>query len=121
MSAPLEVVIEPLARHRHLVPLVAHWFVQEWPGWYGPGGRGDAAADVAAFARSETELPVGVVAFAGGEPVGAGALKPDSIPSHTHLAPWAAAGFVLPHFRGRGVGAQLLAGITQRAAQLGFP
>lgn len=117
MSTP--IAIAPLARHRDLLPLVADWFVAEWPGWYGPGGPGDIWADLEAFAASERALPVGLVAFLDGRPVGAAALKAESIASHRHLSPWAAAGYVRPELRGRGIGAALLAELVATAQSLG--
>ena len=75
---------------------------------------------VHAFAASETLLPVGLLVFECGRPIGAAALKADSIPSHMHLGPWAAAGFVTPEHRGRGVGAFLLKGLVAKSQELGF-
>lgn len=115
------VTTEPLARHRHLLPQVAQWFVAEWPGWYGAGGPGDVQADVAAFAASEHLLPVGIVALdERALPVGIGALKAASIPVRSDLSPWAAAGFVVPERRGRGIGALLLQALVAHAHELGF-
>lgn len=114
-------VIEPLWRHPGLVPTVADWMREEWPGWYGPGGPGDADADAAAFAASPTALPLGLLVWEDGEPVGVAALKAQSLPSHTHLGPWAAAGLVRPARRGRGLGAALLRALTHQAAALGHP
>jgi RimJ/RimL family protein N-acetyltransferase len=115
------VLVSPLWRHPDRVVQVADWFRTEWPGWYGPGGAGDAQADAAAFAASPLSLPVGLLAWEDGEPVGVGALKPRSLPSHEHLGPWAAAGFVRPTHRGRGLGAALLRGLCAHAAALGVP
>jgi GNAT superfamily N-acetyltransferase len=114
------VTIAPLALHRDLLPLVSAWFIDEWPGWYGPGGRGDAAADLAAFAATQTRLPLGLVAFENRAPVGVAALKPESVPTHRHLTPLAAAGFVLPSHRGRGIGALLLAALVRQAHALRY-
>ncbi len=92
----------------------------EWPAWYGAGGAGDVDRDLLEFSASEADLPVGLLVFEGDEVVGIAALKAHSIPSHTHLGPWAAAGFVLPSQRGRGIGAYLLQGLVAQAANLGF-
>jgi GNAT superfamily N-acetyltransferase len=113
------MTIEPLAHHRCRLPLVAEWFVGEWPGWYGPGGQGDLSADLAAFAASDIELPLGLLVIDDGQPVGIGALKVESIPSHRHLTPWAAAGYVLPQRRGQGIGALLLRALVDKAGELG--
>ncbi len=114
------LTVEPLAHRRECIDLVKSWFVSEWPSWYGPGGPGNVEQDVNAFAASEDALPVGMLVFEGNQPIGAGALKAESIPTHAHLSPWAAAGYVLPTHRGRGVGAVLLHGIVDKAKQLGF-
>lgn len=102
------------------MPLVANWFRAEWPDWYGPGGPGNVIKDIEAFAASETDLPLGMVIFEGDVAVGAGALKEHSIPSHPHLGPWAAAGYVVPACRGRGLGAMLLEALVVKARALGF-
>lgn len=112
--------LAPLARHPGLVATLCCWLRDEWPEWYGPGGRGDALADATAFAASETALPVGFVAFEGGEPVGFAALKAESLRTHRHLGPWAAAGLVLPPHRGKGIGGHLLAALVRHAGVLGF-
>jgi GNAT superfamily N-acetyltransferase len=119
MSRSLSV--EPLSRHPELAPLLAEWFVSEWPDWYGVGGQGDVTQDLRHFAASEVGLPVGFVVFINGTPVGAGALKTESIPSHKHLSPWAGAGYVVPNERGRGVGAALLRAMVAHAQELGYP
>lgn len=118
---PSAVKVELLARRRDTLPTFAALFREEWPRWYGEGGPGNAEADLAAFAASETELPVGVVATLDGSPVGVGALKVESLASHKHLTPWAAAGFVLPSHRGRGIGAALLEALVRHAGHLGYP
>lgn len=112
---------ELLCHRRELVPLVSSWLVGEWPQWYGAGGPGDLQRDVRAFSASSSVLPIGIVVFSEGAPVGFGALKAESIPSHPHLSPWAAAGFVLPPHRGQGVGAHLLQALVAHAKTIGFP
>ena len=112
--------LAPLRERPDLCPYFADAFKDEWPDWYGPGGEGDAEADLAAFANPHGDLPVGIVAMTeDGTPIGIAALKAGSIPSHSHLSPWATAGLVLPAFRGRGVGAQLLAALLAEASRLG--
>lgn len=113
------LTIQPLPKVRHLIATVSCWLLSEWPNWYGASGPGHLHADLTAFAASELALPIGFVAFDDGIPVGFGALKVESIPSHRHLAPWAAAGFVLPECRGRGIGALLLQALVAHAKTLG--
>ena len=99
---------------------VSAWLLSEWPDWYGDTGPGDLAGDVAAFARSESLLPVGFVVFEADRAVGFAALKQTSIPGQEHLSPWAAAAFVVPAHRGRGIGAFLLRALVEHAKAIGF-
>jgi GNAT superfamily N-acetyltransferase len=114
------LTILPLAERKELAPLIAQWFVAEWPEWYGKGGHGNATEDAAAFASSPSTLPVGLVAFEDNTPVGVCALKAESLPTHRHLSPWAAAGLVLPSHRGMGIGASMLEALVRHAHLLGF-
>lgn len=115
----MKVTIERLGE-THSLGLLAERLAQEWPAWYGEAGPGDARADLRAWAHGRPALPLAVVALAGEEPVGIAALKAESVASHRHLAPWAAAGWVRPDRRRAGLGAQLLAALEAQAAALGF-
>ncbi len=96
------------------------WFVAEWEPWYGPGGAGDAAADLAAC-RGRDDLPVCLVAVDGqGDVLGTAALKDESVGSERADGPWLAALLVGEAFRGKGVGTVLVAAIEDEARRLGF-
>lgn len=95
------------------------WFESEWADYYGPDGPGDAARDLAEFAREEG-VPLGLVAVRGDELCGIAVLKPDSIPSLAHLRPWAGAGLVKPDLRRQGIGALLLRGLRKEARRQGY-
>ena len=113
------VKVEHLAIHPKALPQLKDWFEAEWPSYYGAEGPGDAQRDLQSFANRDS-LPVGVVAFQDGVLCGIAALKADSIASHRHLSPWAAAGLVKPSERGKGIGAQLIGALEQEARNLGF-
>jgi len=51
---------------------------------------------------------------------GVAALKSESITTHSHLSPWAAAGLVNPLYRRRGIGADLVRVLEGTARSLGY-
>ena len=112
--------IDYLAKHPHCLPVLRGWFEHEWPRHYGPGGAGNAEADLAAYSRTDV-LPTAVVAFCDDVLCGVAALKPQSISSRPELGPWAGAGLVPAPYRRRGIGGELLAAVEKLAASLGFP
>jgi GNAT superfamily N-acetyltransferase len=111
--------IAHLADYPEAIPVIRRWFEREWAAYYGPGGPGDAAQDLLAYASRGT-LPVGLIAFDDDQLCGIAALKAHSLSTHTHLSPWAAAGLVLPPFRGRGIGASLLQALEEVARGFGY-
>jgi GNAT superfamily N-acetyltransferase len=113
------VHISRLADHPDAVPVLKQWFEAAWADYYGPAGPGDAEQDLIAYSSRE-QLPVGLVAFCEGQLCGIAALKPESISTHKHLHPWVAAGFVVPRFRRRGIGAKLVSALEDVARTLGY-
>lgn len=111
--------IDALASHPEVLPVLQGWFELEWPSYYEAGDRGRAQRDLQAYANLDG-LPYGVVAFRDGIVCGVAALKADSIASHAHLSPWAAAGVVRRDLRGQGIGAQLVLALERRAKDMGF-
>ncbi|MCG8352799.1 MAG: GNAT family N-acetyltransferase [Chloroflexales bacterium] len=114
-----DIVIEPLAAHPEVLPLLREWFESEWPTYYGAGGRGNALHDLQTYSNAAT-LPIGLVAFSQNGVCGVTALKAASINSHAHLSPWAAAGLVHPAMRGQGIGGKLLTALEEQSRCLGF-
>lgn len=112
------VTIEPLACRPDLLSTVRGWFEDEWPEYYGPGGRASAEADLLAYSRTGA-LPLGLVALQAGNACGFAALKSEPFPSHPHLSPWAGAAVVVPTLRRRGIGRALLEGLEKEARALG--
>ncbi|WP_299943133.1 GNAT family N-acetyltransferase [uncultured Microbulbifer sp.] len=110
--------IRPLYERKEDIPQLGALFESEWPAYYGESGPGDALADVQSYAGKKA-LPIGLVAYVNGMLSGFMALKYESIEIRPELGPWAAAGYVVPNMRGRGLGAQLLASIENTAANLG--
>jgi len=83
-----KIRIERLSKHRDSLRAIGRWFEEEWPTYYGPGGKGDVEHDVPAYAGGDA-LPVGIVALCNNERRGVAALKAESIASSSRhgLAP----------------------------------
>jgi GNAT superfamily N-acetyltransferase len=111
--------IEYLSDHLEVLPTLKDWFEIEWASYYGPGGGGNAQRDLMAYANG-VELPVGVVAFLNDEICGVAALKSESIGTHSHLSPWAAATLVRRDHRGRGIGSELIRMLEQEAKRRAY-
>jgi GNAT superfamily N-acetyltransferase len=117
MSTKLRIA--PLAAHPETLPILKEWFETEWESYYGPYGPGDAEKDLVSYANRD-ELPMAFVAFIGDELCGIAALKAESIATHAHLGPWAAAGLVSPAHRRKGIGAHLLSALEEVARTFGY-
>jgi GNAT superfamily N-acetyltransferase len=119
MDVAAKLRIEYLADHPEVLPILKEWFETEWASYYGPGSRGDAKDDLAAYAN-RTKLPVGMVAFLDNEVCGIAALKSESIRTHSHLSPWAAATMVHRDRRRRGIGTELIRVVEEEAKRHGY-
>lgn len=118
-SLATRITVRPLWAVPEVLPRLALWMEAEWSGYYGPGGVANAAADLQSMCN-RTGLDHGVAAFWDGQLRGMAALKRESIASHKHLGPWAAAGLVRPGARRQGIGAALLNALSDTAATLGY-
>jgi GNAT superfamily N-acetyltransferase len=119
VSVASNVRIEHLAENPEVLPTLKKWFEAEWESYYGPNGPGDAQGDLSAYAN-RAGLPVGVIAFLGNELCGIAVLKAESITSHSHLCPWAAAALVRPDYRRKGIGTRLFYALEGLAKRLGY-
>jgi GNAT superfamily N-acetyltransferase len=118
-DAVLDVRFSRLGDVPHLVDTLVAWYEREWFEYYGPGGPGDARANVEA-SMNAAALPVCLVALDGdGTPMGAVTLRERSF-SHLHLTPWVGALLVEPSHRRKGVGAALVGAAEDEARRLGF-
>ncbi len=97
---------------------VAEILRKTWPGYYGPYGPGDAAADVAARS-SGADLPVGFVAM-GHAPIGTVTVNTASFGvSDAGEGPWLMGLAVVPEARNAGVGSALVAAAEDHARKTG--
>jgi GNAT superfamily N-acetyltransferase len=113
-----QIQIGYLAKHQNLIPALAAAFIEEWPGYYGPGGRGDALGDLHSR-NHKNRLPLALVALCAGHLRGTLTLQATT-ESHAHLSPWLTALLVLPEYRRQGIGTRLIRAAEHLAGALGY-
>ena len=109
-----------LADHPEALPALAEAFRAESPAYFGAEPTEAIVARLLAPTLQRAALPLTLVAHQGATFVGTVALRHDSISTRPDLGPWVAALHVLPPFRGRGTGAQLIAAAEVAARRLGL-
>lgn len=113
------MLIENLAHHRSSIPIIARWHFEQW----GPLTGFATLAEYVAFLESSTrseELPTVLVAFLEGEGVGSGSLLACDMTIRPQLTPWLAQLFVLPSYRGHGIGTALVQAVAGEAHRRGY-
>lgn len=112
----------PLRERPEFIPELQAWFEAEWPGYYGPGGPGDARRDLLAYAQPDAAaLPLGLLALRrdadglGEHPCGFAAIKTEPFAPCPDLGPWAGAALVPPALRRQGIGLLLLQALVREA------
>ena len=114
-----------IAHHRELAPVLARWHVDEWQHLYRDW---DYDAAVAEFLAMDTpgRVPTTWIAFAdaGRTPsdvLGSVSLiADDELDGFRELGPWLASLYVVPHHRGRGLGAALVRHTVDQARVMGI-
>jgi GNAT superfamily N-acetyltransferase len=109
------LTIAPLGAHPALVRTTVGWHLTEFD------RGGDAAFWLRERAREMTHggIPSAWIAFVGEVPVGSVSLIADNMETHPERTPWLAALYVLPGYRGRGIGVALVQRCEQEARAAG--
>lgn len=118
VAIKIDYLVDHLADYPQSMARLADDFRQEWPGWYGEYGPGDAVQDLRGYAN-KGRIPMGLVALRDDVACGFAALKAQAITGYEHLQPWVGAGYVRPELRRQGIGALLLAALEHEARALG--
>ncbi|MGE3318580.1 MAG: GNAT family N-acetyltransferase [Candidatus Berkiella sp.] len=107
-----------LADYPAHLTLLAEWMFTTW-GHYNPGSSIERIQSKLADHLKRDSLPITLIALDNNRPVGTCSLRiNDGI--RPDLTPWLASLFVLPEYRGQGVGEKLIDAITQEARRLHF-
>ncbi|WP_428673566.1 GNAT family N-acetyltransferase [Roseibium sp.] len=117
----MSLTVVSVADRQETLPRIEQWYLEEWPGWYGPSGPGDARLDLTACLADPACLPSCLVALdAAAEPVGTVSLRTSSPGSDRYPGAWLTGLLVPPHKRRLGVGSRLVEAAEQEAGRLGF-
>ncbi|TPE44854.1 GNAT family N-acetyltransferase [Pontibacter mangrovi] len=99
---------------------VADWIYRQW--WQKPGNTNEVVKAPLREHLLQQDLPAALVALDGERPVGSVlVIESDGVDALPDLRPWLAALYVLPEYRGQGVGKLLVQALEQHARKAGFP
>ena len=111
------VEIDLLADHPELIETLAPLVAEHWR----PILAQETVESRTATLRdhlNRNNLPIAWVAHSQSTVFGTAALRVHDLPGHEHLSPWLGGVFVVPQFRGKGIGAALCAAVEQDAKKL---
>jgi predicted N-acetyltransferase YhbS len=111
------VNVQYLADHREVVPILAAWIYDEWSYLYPEMTRQDIVSFLQERGNKE-KLPLALVAFEAGEPVGTVSLKMFDMETRRDLQYWLTSLYVVKPWRRKGIGSSLLKNAEKEAARL---
>jgi GNAT superfamily N-acetyltransferase len=109
--------VESLADHLDLVPLIGRWHWTEFGRW-SPGSSPESWTSRLARGSRRNGIPTTFVAFVDEEPVGSALLLEHNMITHHDLTPWLAGLYVLPAYRGQGIGTALVHHSEEQSARM---
>jgi GNAT superfamily N-acetyltransferase len=110
--------IDFLGNHPALVPLVARWHWDEWGTDYDGASLEAWTAQLAGKTHTDG-VPCSWIAFVDATPVGSVVLESDGVEPRTELTPDLAGLYVLPGYRGHGIGSALVRACEDGARSFG--
>src|SRR5688572_12732366 len=113
----IAVVCIPLSQAPEAKPVLARWFLAEWPEHY--AGRSVAEVEADFAAPDDGGLPYIIAAFRGSTLCGTAALRETSILTFQGLTPWLGGLYVHPSQRRTGVARSMIAEIEAEAVRRG--
>jgi GNAT superfamily N-acetyltransferase len=116
------VRIDLLADHLDLVETITRWHWAEWGHAYPESSAQEWVSNITSRA-GRGSVPFTLVAWAGEEPVGAVSLAEHDMPPDPAVAgltPCVSGMYILPNWRGKGMGATLMEELEARAASIGL-
>ncbi len=113
------ITFDYLKNHQYLVTTCAQWSYSEWGNYTPDRPLADFISSRKAYAQHTDQLPLTIVAFKDGVPVGMCSLTKTRgiLPE---LTPWLAALYIVPDYRNQGIGVSLEQEIGAIALRMGY-
>ncbi len=105
-----------ISEHTEHIDLIANWMCTEW----GNESNFEFFKSILTHSLDKSNLPQTLIALDGDTPVGVVGLWRCDMVSRQDLYPWLSGLYVIPGYRGQGVGAQLQNHLVEYAKSLGF-
>jgi GNAT superfamily N-acetyltransferase len=118
-SLKSSITIEHLADHTDTIPQLARWLLAEW-GHLLPRENRATIATIFGGRTHRDRVPQTFVAMDGSQPVGMASLEAHDMVTRPELSPWLSGVYVLPEYRGHGVGSALVEAVVAATASLDF-
>ena len=109
--------IQYLGDHQEGIPILAAWIYNEWSYLY-PGATLQDFENLLRERINKEKLPLTLVAFEAGEPIGTVSLRTFDMETRGDLPHWLTSLYVIKPWRRRGIGSRLLAAAEKKAAEL---
>ncbi len=114
----MSIKIDYLINHPEHLPVLASWMFKTW-GHLNPQSSLEKAEHKLTTHLNAVNMPLTFIALQNDEPVGMCSLRQnDGIKEE--LTPWLASLFVLPQFRGQGIGEKLVQMVIKKAHTFGY-
>jgi len=114
----VQIKIDYLKNHPHLVSEISKWFFKEW-GYLYPERDLASVEEAVAGRMNYDKIPLALVAVSDNNFVGTVCLKDYDMETRKDISPWLAGLYVKEEFRNNGIGRLLVKNIIKKAKELG--
>jgi len=114
----IKTLIKPLSECSDFAPILAFWSYRQW--YKNRPVPFEAVVKSYIERAKNSTLPVSFVAIEDSLPAGMISLKKDDMWSREDINPWLASLYVLPDFRGKGMGKMLIDTVIEQSKNLGL-